>query len=196
METISNSKFDWTFWTTFALALVGALAWLQPLLISWFQVVEINGKILSNDVNIGSIPNHSDHQTIYFQKIAIYSKNKDFFLRDIKVFVKYPSISNELPCILWTWKELIFTFQEQGQSIRKKLNINLSDYLIQSIVFPKNETKVGYVSFSVDFKKDEMFEFVRYEFKDFNGKKKKITFSKKDIEANKLIHDSNIWVDL
>ncbi|MDP4203811.1 MAG: hypothetical protein Q8861_14100 [Bacteroidota bacterium] len=193
---MSNSKFDWTFWTTFALALVGALAWLQPLVFSLFQEVEINGKILSNDANIGSIPNHSDHQTIYFQKVAIFSKNKDFFPRDIKVFVKYPSISNELTCILWTWKELIFTFQEQGQNIRKKLNINQSDYLIQSIVFPKNETKVGYVSFSVDFKKDEMFEYVRYEFEDFNGNKKGITFSEKDIEANKLIHDSNIWVDL
>ncbi len=193
---MSNSKFDWTFWTTFALAIVGALAWLQPFVISWFQVVEINGKILSNDANIGHIPNHSNHQTIYFQKVAIFSKNKDFFPRDIKVFVKYSSIANELTCILWTWKELIFTFQEQGQNIRKKLNINLSDYLIQSIVFPKNETKVGYVSFSVDYQKDEMFEYIRYEFEDFNGKKKKITFSEKEIEANKLIHDSNIWVDL
>lgn len=192
---MSSSKFDWTFWTTFALALVGALAWLQPLVISWFQVVEINGKILSNDANISSIPNHSNNQTIYFQKVAIFSKNKDFFPRDIKVFIKYPSIANELPCILWTWTELTFTFQERGQNIQKKLNINLSDYLIQSIVFPKNETKVGYVSFSVDYQKDEMFEYVRYEFEDFNGRKKKITFSAKEIEANKLIHDSNIWVD-
>lgn len=193
---MSNCKFDWTFWTTFALALVGALAWLQPIVISWFQVVKINGKILSNDAQIGSVPNYSGHQTIYFQKVAIFSKNKDFFPRDIKVFVKFPSISNELPCILWTWKELIFTFQEKGQIIQKKLNIYLSDYLIHSIIFPKNETKVGYVSFSVDFIKDEMFEYVRYEFKDFNGKKKNKTFYEKDIEANKLIHESNIWVDL
>ena len=76
---MNNIKYDWTFWTTFALALVGALAWLQPLVFSWFQVVEINGKILSNDANIGSIPNNSNHQTIYFQKVAIFSKNEDFF---------------------------------------------------------------------------------------------------------------------
>ena len=189
-----SSTFDWTFWTTFVLALIGALAWLQPFVFSWFQIEEINGKILSNDANIGSVPNNSNHQTIYFQKVAIFSKNKDFFPKDIKVVIKYPSIGTELPCVLWTWKELIFTFREQGKIIQKKLNINLSDYLIQSIVFQKNETKVGYISFSVDFIKDEMFEYVRYEFVDFKGKKRNITFSEKDIEANKLVHDSNIWV--
>ncbi len=141
MEIMCSSKFDWTFWTTFVLALIGALAWLQPLVFSWFQVKEINGKILSNDANTGTVPNNSNHQTIYFQKVAIFSKNKDFFPKDIKVFIKYPSLANELSCVLWTWKELIFTFPEQGQNIRKKLNINLSDYLIQSIVFQKTKQK-------------------------------------------------------
>jgi hypothetical protein len=193
---MSSDKFDWAFWTTFILALIGALAWLQPIVYSWFQDKRLNGKILSNDANIGLVPNNTNPQTIYFQKVAVFSKNKDFFPKDIKAFLKYPSITNELPCVLWTWKELIFTFPEHRQNIRKKLNIRQSDYLIQKIVFPKNETKVGYVSFSVDFNKDEMFEYVKYEFEDFNGKKKKITFSEKEINANKLSHDSNIWVDL
>lgn len=144
---MSDIKYDWTFWTTFALALVGALAWLQPLVFSWFQVVEINGKILSNDANVCSIPNHSNDQTIYFQKVAIFSKNEDFFPKDIRVFVKYPSMVNELPCILWTWKELSFIFREHEQNIRKKLNINQSDYLIQSIVFPKMRQKLAMYHF-------------------------------------------------
>lgn len=193
---MSSNKFDWTFWTTFALALFGALAWLQPIVFSWFQKVEINGKIISNDANFGLVPNNTNTQTIYFQQVSIFSKNKDFFPKDINVFIKYPSIANELPCVLWAWRELTFTFPEQGQNIIRKLNINPSDYLIYSIVFPKNEAKFGYVSFSVDFIKEEMFEYVRYEFEDFYGKIKKITFSSKDIKANKLSYNSNIWVDL
>lgn len=193
---MSDNRIDWGFWTTFALALIGALAWLQPLIITWFQTEEINGKILSNYGNIGSVPNNPKPQFVYFQKVAIFSKNKDFFPKDIKVFIKYPSIGNELACVLWTFKDLVFVFPEKGQNIQKKLNINLSDYLIQNVVFLKNETKVGYVSFSVDYKKDEMFEYVRYEFEDFNGENKKITFLEKEIEANKLIHESNIWINL
>ena len=190
-----SNKYNWTFWTTFALAFVGALAWLQPIVFSWFQKGEINGKILSNEANMGLVPNKTNPQTIYFQKVAVFSKNKDFFPKDINVFIKYPSMKKELPCILWTWRELIFTFIENGQNVQKKLNIKQSEYLIQSVVFPKNETKVGYVSFSVDSQIDEMFEYVRYEFEDFNGKIQKRTFYGNEIAANKLGHESNIWIN-
>ena len=78
--------------------------------------------------------------------------------------------------------------------IQKNLNINLNHYLIHNVIFPKNETVVGYISFSVDYLKDEMFEYVRYEFIDYNNKKKKLTINKNEIESNKLIHEDNIWI--
>ena len=188
-----KENLGWLFWTTFIIALIGAASW-TPQIYNWFQKSEIKGRILSNYGNIGTVPNTNKQQLVYVQKISLFSKNRDFFLKNVKVFIKYPSTENELECTLWTWRNLIFTFNENDMDIKKNLNISLNHYLIHNVIFPKNETVVGYISFSVDYLKDEMFEYVRYEFIDYNDKKKKLTINKNEIESNKLIHEDNIWI--
>ncbi len=189
-----SKNLDWQFWTTFILALIGALAW-TPIVYNWFQKCEINGKILSNYGNLAQVPNETNLQSLYVQKIALFSQNKDFFPKDITVFIKYPSLQNELECTLWTWRNLIFTFNENGENIQKKLNINLSDYLIHKIVYQRNETIVGYISFSVNHQIDEMFEYVRFEFIDYKEKIKNLKIMHYEIDANKLAHENDIWID-
>ena len=189
-----KENLNWTFWTAFIIALIGALSW-TPQIYLWIQKNAIYGKVLSEYGNSALVPNKKELQNVYVQKISLFSKNKDFFPKDIKVFIKYPSKKDELSCTLWTWRDLIFTFNEDGKSIQKKLNIDLNDYLIQKVVFPKNETIVGYVSFSVDYQKDEAYDYLRYEFIDFKGNIRKLKISNKEIESNKLIHEDNIWID-
>lgn len=189
-----KENLNWTFWTTFIIALIGALSW-TPQIYLWLQKNDIYGKVLSEYETFAKVPNKSELQTVYLQKISLFSKNKDFFPKDIKVFIKYPSNKDELSCTLWTWRDLTFTFNENGKSIQKRLNISLKDYLIQKVIYPKNETIVGYISFSVDYQKDAMFNYLRYEFIDFKGKKRELKIYDKEIESNKLAHEDNIWID-
>lgn len=182
-------------WTTFIIACLGALAWFQPIISSWFKRSELFLKILSNDANNLKILNRNNVQKIYVQKISIYSKNKDFSLKDIKVKIKYPDIKDELNTTLWTWNNLAFEFLENGSIIKKKLKINSNDYLIHKVLFPKNSSTVGYISFSVDYTKDVMFEYIRFEFTNFNNKTITVIVYGKDIDGNMLIHDTDIWVN-
>jgi hypothetical protein len=186
-------KIDGKYLATFLLALLGTLSWTPAIYNSWCQNSEINGKILSNYANFGVPPNTEITQLIYVQKIVLFSKNKDFFPKEFKVFIKYPSIKKELECTLWIWRKLTFKLPENGKEVQKKLNINLSDYIIHKIVFPKNESIVGFISFSVNNQKDEKFEYIRYEFIDFNNDKKLFTIYDDEMKSNILVHEDNIW---
>ncbi len=182
-------------WTSFIIACLGALAWFQPIIGSWFKKSELFLKILSNDAEIGKIANESIDQQIYVQKISIYSKNIDFSIKDIKVYIKFPDKKDELNTKLWAWRDLKFHFPENGFMVKKKLKINSNDYLIHKVLFPKNSSTVGYMSFSVDYIKDVMFEYIRFEFTNFNGKIINNIVYGKDIHANMLIHDTDIWIN-
>ncbi len=189
-----NTKLNYQFWIAIigiCIALIGAI----PQIITWINPTNIKGKIISNYGSYIKIPGNELEQIAYVQKLSIFSKNNDYQLRDIKVFLKYPSKKNELQATIWTWRTngLSMTFNENGKNINKTLIVDPSEYLIHFTILPKNSTVVGYISYSVNYQIDEMFEYVRYEFIDFKNKEKELIFYDSDLESNKLLHDDNIW---
>lgn len=180
------------FWTTFILAIIGALAWLPTIVVS-LKTTKIEGKILSQYANLGKLPN-GHGAAIIVQKLSLYSRNRNFYLKDIEVYLKFPDIKDELKCTLWAWRDLYFSFDDKGHKVQRKLNIEAKDYLLQLTILPKDQSVVGYLSFSVGHLKDEKYDYVRYVFIDFDGNKKNLVIRKDNISDNTQIFDDKIWL--
>jgi len=172
---------------TLIAALIGAAAWL-PTAFDYFRKAEIYGKIISN---YGTKSN--DGNLVYLLKLSIFSKNKTFYLKDIRAFIKFPGSEKELECKPWTWRKASFTFAENGKEITKQLQIDSKEYLLHFTIFPKDQTVVGYFAFSVGYLEDEMFDYIRFIFDDYSGNSVELKITKAEIQTNKLIFDDNIW---
>ena len=184
------SLVDWKSLGTLIVALIGAAAWI-PNILGYFKKSEIRGKIISNYNNLRAIDGET--QSIYLLKLSLFVANKTFHLRDIQVFIKFPSNKNELECKVWIWRRLSFTFDEYGVKKSLQLKIDNNEYLLLSAVLPKDQNVVGYLSFSVNYLKDEMFDYLRIIFRDYNDKDIVLKITKEEIEPNKLLFDDNIW---
>ena len=180
------------FWTTFVVAMIGAFAWL-PTILNLMKPTKIEGKILSQYANLGKLPNGHD-AGIIVQKLSLYSKNRNFNLKDMEVYLKFPNIKDEIRCQLWTWRNLYFTFDEDGKKVQRKLNLEVKDYLLQFTLLPKDQSVVGYLSFSFDHTKDEKWDQIRYVFIDFDGNRKKLVIKKDNISDNTQVFDDKIWM--
>lgn len=186
----TQKEFDWT--NNLISAIMGGLIGLSPVIINFFKKTKIKGKMLSQYASIGEVPG-SKNVSIIVQKVSIFAANKNFFLKDLDIYVKYPS-SQEIQCKNWTFRTYHAVFNENGVDVRKKLNIDPKEYLIHLTVLPKEESVVGYILFSVDSTLDERFEYVRYVFKDYKGVVKKLKFDYSEINDNTQLYDDSIWV--
>lgn len=184
----SNKVFDWN---NLLSALLGGLIGLSPSIINYCRKPKINGRIISQYSNFGLTP-EGEKKLMILQKVAIFSENQNFFLKDIEIFVKFPDKS-EQKCRNWTWRSLTFTFDDNGKNIQKKLKIDSKEYLLHINVFPKEHAIIGYVSFSIDSVKDEMFEYIKYLFRDYKGNVKQLKIDKSEIVDSTLIFDDTIW---
>lgn len=180
-----------TDWNSIVAAIVGALF---GGLIGWGREIyyfingsRITGKILSQYHNIAGA------DLVFLQKISIFSQNLDFYLKDIKIFVKYDG-DEEIECTNMVWRNLKFTFIINEQSSLKTLEISQVKYIQHQSIFPKNTSIVGFISFKVNPYKDERFEYVKYIFEDFKENKKELIIKRKDINDNTLHFDDNLWV--
>jgi len=171
--------------------IIGAAAWL-PTIFDSVKPNKIEGKILSQYASIVKLPNGHDSAAI-LQKLSVYSKNKSFYLKDIEVYLKFPDIKDELKCTLWTWRYLFFTFDDKGHKVQRRLNIETKNYLLQLTLLPKDQSVVGYLSFSFDHLKDEKYDYVRYVFIDFDGNRKELIISRDNISDNTQGFDDKIW---
>ncbi len=178
-------------WIALITGIIGALAWL-PTIVPLFLSQSIEGKIISQYANVGKIPS-GQGAAIFVQKVSLFSKNKDFFLKDIEVYIKFPSSHQEERCTVWTWRNLSFSFDENGRRVQKKLRIDAGEYLIYKTILPRDQTVVGYISFSCDHLKDERYEYIKYVFINFNGVKRQLRISGKDVSDNKTLFDDSIW---
>jgi len=178
---------------TLIIAVIGTLAWL-PTIIPLFLSKSIEGKVISQYASLGKLPNGKD-ASILVQKMSLFAKNKDFFLRDIKVYIKYPT-TQEINCRVWTWRHLTFTFNENGRAVQKSLRIDAREYLIHNTVLPRDQAVVGYLSFSADHLNDEEYEYIRYVFIDFEGRKRQLLIYSKNISDEETYFDDSIWSDM
>jgi len=177
-------------WVALITGIIGALAWL-PTIVPLLLPQKIRGKVISQYANVGKLADGSD-AAIFLQKVALFASNKDFFLKEIEIYLKYPG-SPEEKCRSWTWRALTFTFPEDGRQVQKQLAIDAREYLAHQTVLPRDQAIVGYVSFSSSHLRDEKYEYVKYVLIDFDGKRRDFVIRGADVRDNETLFDERIW---
>ena len=189
-STDNESKKDFD-WNNLLSALLGGLIGLTPSIISYFRKPKIKGRIISQYANVGSSP-ECGKCSIILQKVSIFSEHQNFYLKEIEIFAKFLN-STEIECKNWIWRALTFTFDDNGKPIKRNLNIDPKDYLLHFTVFPKEQSIIGYISFTFDTIKDEKIEYIKYLFKDYKGNVIELKIDKSEIVESTQIFDDSIW---
>lgn len=184
----SSDDFDWN---NLISAVIGGLIGLSPTAINYFKKTKIKGKLISQYSSLGTTP-EGNNRTIMLQKLSIFTEHKNFYLKDIEIFIKHPN-SPEIRCENWIWRTLSFVFIENNVNVMKRLMINKNEYLLHYTVFPKEQSIVGYISYTFDSVIDEKFEYVKYLFKDYKGNVKELKIDKSEIMENTQMFDDSIW---
>jgi hypothetical protein len=185
-STDNESKKDFD-WNNLLSAILGGLIGLSPSIISYFRKPKIKGRIISQYANVAPSP-EGEKCSIFLQKVSIFSEHQNFYLKEIEIFVKFPN-STEIECKNWMWRALTFTFD----GIQRKLNIDPKDYLLHFTVFPKEQSIIGYISFTFDLIKDEKFEYIKYLFKDYKGNVSELKIDQSEIVESTQMFDDSIW---
>jgi len=178
-------------WATLIIAIVGALAWL-PTIVPLFRCQQLYGKVISQYANFGKLPDGAE-AAIFLQKVSLLASNKDFFLKEIEIYLKYAGSPQEEKCRPWTWRRLTFTFPEGGRQVPRQLAIDAREYLAHRTVLPHDQAVVAYVSFSSSQLRDEKYEYVKYVLVDFKGKRRDFVVRGVDVRDNQTLFDDDIW---
>lgn len=170
------------FWSTLIIGLIAALSW-TPFILEKLSINKFDGKIISQYNNFTK-----DKKNIFLlYKVSIVSRNKDFFLKDIDLKIKFKS-SSFIHSTSRNNRLTVFTFDRP-----KRLLVPDKEFINNLSVLRKDEPTVGYLLFTVSYDKDEPIEEVQFEFKSFKNKVKLLIFKADDIKEEKLLFDDTIW---
>jgi hypothetical protein len=190
------------FWTTFILALIGALAW-TPMIWKLCTPGKIHGKIISRYNNLTKGRTH----TMFLYKLAILCTNKPFHLSWIKCEIedlngnKFYASANNMRAVVFTQSkppDMIKSMAGQsdpGQDVPQLLLVSGDEYLNNFSLFPANKSIVGYLLFNFEGDLDRKLRSTTFIFESFDGKTKKLKFKESDIHRP-LFWDDTIWQTL
>jgi len=105
------------FWTTFILALIGALSW-TPTIIKFLKPNKLMGKMISRYSNL----NKDKTQTFFLFKLSILSKNKSFNLKQIKCEIEDLD-GNKFLAPAGNYRIVVFTFEDRPQKLLLVINL-------------------------------------------------------------------------
>jgi hypothetical protein len=86
-EDNSIDDFDWN---NLISAVIGGVIGLSPIAINYFKRTKIKGKLISQYSNLEATP-EGNNRTIMLQKLSIFTEHKNFYLKDIEIFIKHPN---------------------------------------------------------------------------------------------------------
>jgi hypothetical protein len=174
------------FWTTFILALIGALAWI-PEIIKYFKKMSLEGKIISRYNNLTA----DKQQTFFLYKLSILFVNKPFNLKQIRCEMvdkdgnTYKSTARNLRKLVFGFENDFFECAANGNEYLNNYSIFLSDINVS-----------GYLFFSFHENLDRPLESTKFIFESFEGKILSLVFKEKDIRGDELWFDENLWIKL
>lgn len=171
------------FWVTLIVGLIGACAW-APFIYEKVQSNHFDGKIISIYNNITS----DKKKTLLLFKLSVVSRNRDFFLKDISVNIKFSS-SNDIICTSRNMRLIVFT----DGTIQRKLNVPANQFLNNLSIFKKDTPEVGYLFIEIPYNTIEPFNMIEFIFNSYENKTKKLKFSGDEIKSEKLLFDDSIW---
>lgn len=188
-QDIQKSFFDWQ-------AIIAIVAIISLIVSLWpyLRRVSIKGKVLSycySPKGSVQLENTCHSGILYFFKIALHCSNRNFYIKDIKIDMKYKSVGIQHAIVFYA-HDFHLEFDD-GE--RRKLAIDSFDnYLPFETVLKKDVARGYYVTFIVP----KMDTFEEYEemiitFIPFSGKEKTIVLKAKDRKKDLMLFDDSIW---
>lgn len=174
-------------WETIV-AILGALAWL-PWIFEKLSSSKIYGNIISYVFNSGKFNNKEG--LIYFFKLSISCINKNFNIKSVDIFVKYPEKNEWLKGSIF-WARTSTWVIENGKP-SKQLTLPNDNFLGFINVLEKEKSKFYYLTFIVEHNILEDFEKIKFEFINHKNEKKSFEISQSDINGDRMLFDDNIW---
>jgi hypothetical protein len=168
-----------------SVTIIGALLAWVPFIFEQCKNQTFEGKIISRYSNFSK-----DGKEIFFlYKISVVSRNKDYFLKDVDLKIKFIN-SNDLLVKSRNNRSTVFTFDTP-----KKLVLEGKDFLNNLSVLKKDDANVGYLFYVIPYDKDEKIISQEFIFNSTNNKSKLLKFQESEILEEQLLFDDSIWQD-
>ncbi|MFH1005738.1 MAG: hypothetical protein V1781_09665 [Bacteroidota bacterium] len=125
----------------------------------------------------------------YFLKINLTVLHKDFYQKNLIIYVKYPTRDNYIKSEIFVPSNYSITLENN----RLTLNIDKSKLLQFNSIIPKNKITSNYVTFIVDKANYEDFESIKFEFIDFSFKTREFIIKRSEMDFNNILFENEIW---
>lgn len=184
---------------TLVLSLIGALAW-SPFIYEVLQKPQLEAKLLglawSQDYQFNAFdPFTNSNNTLqgigYFPKIAIVSLKKNFNIKNVEVFIKYPGEWELRKGEIFYAPQINMTFVGEGKA--RILKIPPSEHISALLVLENGKPVSVFVPFAISKPVYENFEFLELRFYEFDGTIETIKFDKKDIDVKSIFFEEKYW---
>ncbi|NVK29786.1 MAG: hypothetical protein HWE20_02195 [Gammaproteobacteria bacterium] len=171
--------------------IIGASAWLAPLVYKKLTKPELKGRAISHFVNEGQF--NSEQCLMYFLALNVISLNRCFNIKNIDISVQYKSAPDTYNGKLFWARKNKWTGPNNEQL---KLEIQAEDALLFVGTIPQDVTKKIYITFRVDKAKLEEFEKIVIVFTEESGHKSTVEINKQSIDGDQMLWDDRIWIDI
>ncbi|MEO6979359.1 MAG: hypothetical protein ABI113_13300 [Mucilaginibacter sp.] len=181
-------------WAGVVLGLIGTLIAVYPIYIERTNQPELHLRLLS----YGILHDNKKNYNTYILRVSVFSLKKNFYLDDIKIYIKYPELSSEILATVMIWRNDAgsgsINLTVDGKTERRKVMIPYDKYLMNQSIFLKETSVPGFLSFTDTNHILERPEYIRYEFIDINKKSSFLETTLADMnQENKISYDVDEW---
>ncbi|MFH1368786.1 MAG: hypothetical protein ABII64_06650 [Elusimicrobiota bacterium] len=154
--------------------------------------IEIKGKIIS-----GYEITYKNEARSSLLKMSIFSKNHDFYLKDVNVYIKKPNSKCEQKCIVRCPRAYVIIDEFNGRKRYNALRNDKIEFINTFTVLPKNKAISGYLQFTDTNTANGpyygKYEYAKIVFIDFNKKSYEIMFNSDKLYPEDNFYDDSIW---
>jgi hypothetical protein len=205
MASQPTKKKDWLPTASLLLGILGALAWLSPLLYELIQQPVVKGKIVGLSYAMGGKNSAYDpisESTIeltgtrYYPKLILTSLKGDFNIRSVEVFVKYP---DDPKIYSGTTFYRPVSKMRVGADVEasewRELRIPPEEHVATLFVIERGKVAPVWIPFVVDKTPFVFFKQIEFRFTDYRGRKQSVLVKAEEIDFQNIIYESKYWSD-
>lgn len=168
--------------------IIGATAWLAPLVYEKFTKPSIEGRLISKFDNEGKFKD--SNCLMHFLALNLISLKKSFSIKETQISVKYKDSQDTYSGSLF-WARINEWRGPDGKLLNLKILPEQSLPFLSTL--PKNTATKVYLTFRVDKAKLEEFEELTITFIEHSNHTSKLVIKSEDIEPDQMLWDDRIW---
>ncbi len=190
---------------TLVISIIGALAWL-PSILEWCRKPIVKGRLVGLTYSEEGSYEADDPRTqskirikgiCYYPKLALTALHKNFNVKLINVFVKYPNDPQIYKGTIYYAPEINLSFKlRSGKQERKTLCIPPSEHITLLTVLEQGKMAAVFIPFIIDKGTFSFFDWIEFRFFDYKDKYQSIIIRKDDIDIPNTIFEKQYWKEI